>query len=198
MKLYSYVIARDYGFAPNPFYGVCTLATCKPNVRKMANIGDWVVGTGSARYGLSGRIVYGMEVNETMTFEEYSLDPRFSNKKPILNGSRKQAYGDNIYSRRGGRWRQADSHHSLADGKPNIANIKNDTQTNRILISNNFRYWGADAPLIPARFRRKGKNDVCIIRGYKSKFPESIATSFVEWLRTQGLTGYSGAPAEFP
>lgn len=198
MKLYSYVVARDFGFAPNPFYGVCTLATCKPNVRKMANIGDWVVGTGSAQYGLSGKIVYGMEVNETMSFNEYWLDSRFSNKKPILNGSRKQAYGDNIYSKPGRKWSQADSHHSLADGSPNIANIKNDTQTDRILISRNFRYWGADAPLIPARFRQKGKRNVCIIRGYKSEFSEAVVTSFVEWLRAQGLTGYSGAPSEFP
>jgi hypothetical protein len=42
-------VARDYGFAPNPFFGVCTLATCKPKIRKAAAIGDWVVGTGSSR-----------------------------------------------------------------------------------------------------------------------------------------------------
>src|SRR5712671_5339411 len=34
MRLYSYVVARDFGFAPNPFFGVCTLATCKPDIRK--------------------------------------------------------------------------------------------------------------------------------------------------------------------
>ena len=33
-KGYSYIITRDYGFAPNPFGGVCTLATCKPKIRK--------------------------------------------------------------------------------------------------------------------------------------------------------------------
>lgn len=37
-------VARDYGFAPNPFFGVCTLATCKPRIRSVAQIGDWVVG----------------------------------------------------------------------------------------------------------------------------------------------------------
>ena len=35
-KGYSYIVARDFGFAPNPFNGVLTLATCKPIVRKGA------------------------------------------------------------------------------------------------------------------------------------------------------------------
>ena len=49
MRLYSYVLDHDYGFAPNPFYDVCTLATCKPSIRERAAIGDYVVGTGCAK-----------------------------------------------------------------------------------------------------------------------------------------------------
>ena len=44
MNLYSYVITRDYGFAPNPFWNICTLATCKPQIREHALKGDWVAG----------------------------------------------------------------------------------------------------------------------------------------------------------
>ena len=44
MKIYSYIVKRDYGFAPNPFYGYCTLATCKPVIRKHAEIGDIIQG----------------------------------------------------------------------------------------------------------------------------------------------------------
>lgn len=40
MKLFSYVVAREYGFAPNPFFGWCTLATCKPKIRVTAEVGD--------------------------------------------------------------------------------------------------------------------------------------------------------------
>jgi len=40
-ELHSYVVARDYGFAPNPFFGFCTLATCKPRLRSVAQVGDW-------------------------------------------------------------------------------------------------------------------------------------------------------------
>jgi hypothetical protein len=34
----------DTGFAPNPFHDFLTLATCKPDIRKKAQIGDWVLG----------------------------------------------------------------------------------------------------------------------------------------------------------
>ena len=43
-KGYSYIVARDFGFAPNPFNAVLTLATCKPIVRKGAEVGDFVIG----------------------------------------------------------------------------------------------------------------------------------------------------------
>ena len=48
MNMFSYVITHDSGFAPNPFQGFLTLATCKPLVRKTAKVGDVLVGTGSA------------------------------------------------------------------------------------------------------------------------------------------------------
>lgn len=131
LRLHSYVIARDYGFAPNPFYGFCTLATCKPKIRKTADLGDWVVGTGSKARDRGDRLVYAMHVAEAMTFQQYWDDPRFLQKRPYLRGSKKQGFGDNIYHRGGKKWRQEDSHHSLADGSPNVRNIDNDTQTDR-------------------------------------------------------------------
>ena len=33
-KLFSYVVDHDYGFAPNPFGGFCTLAKCKYGTTK--------------------------------------------------------------------------------------------------------------------------------------------------------------------
>lgn len=40
MKLFSYIVTHDAGFAPNPFWGYCTLACCKPAIRRTANVGD--------------------------------------------------------------------------------------------------------------------------------------------------------------
>ena len=96
-KLYSYVVARDYGFAPNPFYGSCTLATCKPEIRKHAKVGDWIIGTGSSQSNQDGYLVYAMLVSETLTFNDYWESVRFQQKRSNLRGSKKQAFGDNIY-----------------------------------------------------------------------------------------------------
>ncbi|MCH7655569.1 MAG: hypothetical protein IIC95_06215, partial [Chloroflexi bacterium] len=112
MKLYTYVVARDYGFAPNPFFGFCTLATCKPLIRRHASIGDWVLGTGSRLHDREGHLVFAMLVTEILTFDQYWGDPRFGVKRPRLVGSVKQAYGDNIYhhGEDGIQWLQENSH----------------------------------------------------------------------------------------
>lgn len=34
MKIYTYIMTDDYSFAPNPYFGLCTLACCKPKIRK--------------------------------------------------------------------------------------------------------------------------------------------------------------------
>src|SRR5437588_8852326 len=99
MRLYSYVVARDYGFAPNPFFGTCTLATCKNVIRRCAQVGDWVIATGAVKRNRTGQLVCAMRISETMTFEKYWEDPRFLSKRPSFGGSRKQAFGDNIYRR---------------------------------------------------------------------------------------------------
>ena len=143
MKLYSYVVARDYGFAPNPFYGFCTLGTCKPPIRKAASIGDWIIGTGSKRNGREGHLVYTMHVSEAMSFQEYWDDMRFYNKRPSMYASKKKAFGDNIYFKMTppDSWCQADSHHSYGQDSQNRHNIENDTKVNRVLIGSEFVYW---------------------------------------------------------
>ncbi|WP_437296057.1 hypothetical protein [Sorangium sp. So ce426] len=200
MKLYSYIVARDYGFAPNPFYGFCTLATCKPRIRAGASAGDWIIGTGAkSRYDLAGRLIYAMQVGEVLDFDTYWNEPRFLAKRPHLNGSLKVIYGDNIYHRVGKIWVQSDSHHSFENGRPNKANIKWDTGVNRLLVATKFVYWGASAPTIPKRFRpfRKTDEDVCCkARGHRI-FGVELATAFAAWLEEQGKWGVHGEPLEF-
>nr|VFK21808.1 MAG: hypothetical protein BECKLPF1236A_GA0070988_103183 [Candidatus Kentron sp. LPFa]VFK34939.1 MAG: hypothetical protein BECKLPF1236C_GA0070990_103153 [Candidatus Kentron sp. LPFa] len=192
MKLFSYVVARDYGFAPNPFFGVCTLATCKPRIRKAATIGDWVIGTGSKKNDRQGVLVYAMGVSEVMMFNEYWSDERFLRKIPNLRGSKKQAFGDNIYYRNSdGQWHQAESHHSYP-GRPNPHNIRNDTQTDRVLIGEEFGYWGGSGPEIPQKFRDYHGADICAGRNHKNQFPDELVTEFIEWFRSLKQTGYQG------
>jgi hypothetical protein len=199
LRLYSYVVARDFGFAPNPFFGICTLATCKPEIRRLAKVGDWVVGTGSARSKRTGYLVYAFRVSEVLSFQSYWSDPRYQVKKPNLRGSKKVAFGDNIYSKEKGKdgWCQANSHHSLPDGSPNIRNIENDTQTDCVLIGAEFVYWGGNGPKIPANIRKLNGFDLCAGRGHKSKFAPEHISAFVKWVREANAFGYLGEPLDW-
>lgn len=198
MRLHSYVIRRDYGFAPNPFHGVCTLATCKKVIRRHAAIGDWVIATGSADHQRSGQLVCAMKVSDTMTFNAYWNDPRFELKKPVMNSSRMMGYGDNIYhSGPDDEWVQADSHHSLEGGVPNPKNLDDDTQTDRVLIADEFWYFGSSAPPIPHEFRGHGQADICTGRGHKVNFVDGLVDRFLDWVRTMP-PGCQGRPDRWP
>jgi Nucleotide modification associated domain 2 len=200
MRLFSYVVARDYGFAPNPFYGFCTLATCKPKIRKAAAVGDWVIGTGSKRRGMEGHLVFAMHVAEILTFDDYWLDSRFANKKPNLAVSKKQAFGDNIYHRDSDAviWKQENSHHSLENGSPNWSNIKNDTKTTlNVLVGSEYTYWGGTGPEILHDFRNFKGHDICAIRGHKNHFPDEMVEAFLKWFTSLDKQGYIGEPLDW-
>jgi hypothetical protein len=149
--VYMYVVDRDFGFAPNPFHGNCTLATCKPGIRARARAGDWVVGMGGARLRATGRCIFAMRVSASLPFNDYWFSPLYLDKRPVRNGSSRMMVGDNIYHWDAGskRWLQADSHHSNPDGTPNPHNIANDTKTDRVLLSDHFLYFGRRAPHVP-------------------------------------------------
>ena len=73
---YSYVVQTDYGPAPNPFWGVCTLVICKPQIRRAAQVGDWIVGTGPANSPIGdirGMMIYAMQVTDKMPMREYDM-----------------------------------------------------------------------------------------------------------------------------
>lgn len=197
MKLYSYVVRWDHGFAPNPFHGPCTLATCKPGIRKGADIDDWVLGTGSASRGYAGRVIFLMRVTEDTTFDRYWRDPRFAAKKPVLNGSYKIRFGDNIYHRAhppAGPWIQADSRHSKDNGVANQENLRRDTRiTDRVLISDDFIYWGDQAPSLPAELRH-----FHIARqSYQYDFSPADVTKLLRWARASNQRGRVGDPVEW-
>jgi len=198
-KIYMYVVDRDFGFAPNPFHGYCTLATCKPVIRKKAEVEDWVIGMGGARLKATGRCVFAMSVTEKLTFNEYWLSPRFLDKRPVRNGSQKMMVGDNIYyfDEATGEWQQADSHHSNADGTVDQYNLVRDTRADNVLISRHFFYFGREAPVIPKALL----NAI----GYKNRrahwvFEYTEAGRIVEWLQNSfrgALNQVSGDPFNF-
>ena len=157
-RVYMYVVDRDFGFTPNPFHGLCTLATCKPGIRSTAKVDDWVIGMGGGRLKATGRCIFAMRVTDKITFNEYWVNPAYLDKKPIRNGSNKMMVGDNIYYRdSAGHWHQADSHHSKTDGSVNPHNLRNDTKTDKVLISRQFFYFGAGRAVGPSGYDQRNR-----------------------------------------
>jgi hypothetical protein len=198
VHLFSYVVARDYGFAPNPFGGVCTLATCKPQIRQRAAVGDWVAGVASTGDSKVPSLVYVMRVDEVLTYDAYWNDQRFQRKKPSRTASVKQLFGDNIYHHNNaGQWTQADSHHSLADGSPNPLNIANDTKSEGVLVSWRYVYWGSNSIKIPAEFLDFNGESITLKRGYKRHFSDAFVASFVQWIEGLQVQGFLGPPYQW-
>lgn len=196
MGYFSYKIEHDFGLAPNPFGGYCTIAVCKPTIRvnKSLQIGDWIIGTGSAKLKNLHHLIYAMKVEERITMEKYWKDERFQYKKPIINGSLVQMYGDNFYHKVSGKWVQENSAHSLEGGRTNKDHLRVDTGGENVLISTEFYYFGDKAPLIPERFW-----GICSEgRNMKSNsIPIKVADKFIEWLQLNYSIGIFGDPIDW-
>lgn len=190
MKYYSYVIPRDYGFAPNPYFGYCTLATCKPRIRKSAQIGDWIAAYGGAGTEVQKKLVVLMKVGEILSFDQYWSDIRFIKKKPVFNKSMYCMYGDNIYHHIDNEWTQELSHHSMADGSINYANLDRDTQTDRVLIATQFYYFGNNAIDIPKEFELLIGHG----RNHRISRDERKINEFIESINKNFEMGRHGVP----
>ena len=182
--LFSYIVANDSGFAPNPFGGVCSLACCKPNIRHGAHVRDWIIGTTPSPD--KGRLVYAMRVDRGLTFDMYYELPEYKSKKPGRNHS----CGDNIY-KNGGNGHLV----QLQNISHNEKHFKRDTSVNRVLISKTFYYFGKEAPQIPNQFQ----SIVHAVQGHKTIKPISknyqTVTEFLDWLQHNFALGLLGEPA---
>jgi len=163
MKIYSYVITHDTGFAPNPIGGYCTLACCKPDIRKTAEIGDWVVGTGYVRNYGNNKVAYAMKVTDKMTFDGYYQNPKFKGRI------------DNIYYKnKEGTYEQIKRPKYHGTKKQ----MKHDLHSEFVLISKEFVYFGNNAIIIPDIMKwiiKKGPK-------HKSNFSEKQIQIFTEWI----------------
>lgn len=197
-KVFSYKLVRDYGFAPNPFHGICTLGTCKPQIRRSAKVGDIIVGCGSVALNLENRIIFAMRVSQKLSFQEYWDQEAFRMKRPNLRASKSLAYGDNIYHRDGENWIQEDSHHSLAGGQLNAGNLARDTRSDNVLIGQEFVYWGRDAVEIPEHLQHFGKDDLYPnSRNYRNTFSEKFRAEVDAWFKSIADRGFRGRPTSW-
>lgn len=191
MRLYSYVVAHDTGFAPNPFWGFCTLANCKPAIRRTAQAGDWVVGL-TPKYD-GNRLIYAMTVEESLPFGKFFCDSRFATRIPNYDmGQVVYKCGDNIYEPKpDGEFLQLPSTHS--NGKEeNPATKKRDLGGKNVLISKTFYYFGSQALCLPPTLEQ-----LKVLRFHKCRFSQDTISSFLAFISDKPA-GVNAPPTSWP
>ncbi|MEO6136103.1 MAG: hypothetical protein ABIP35_13185 [Ginsengibacter sp.] len=161
MKLFSYIVANDYGLAPNPFWNSLTLAVCKPAIRRTATKNDWVIGTGSKnvidknghKVDHSGKLVFAMQVDKVLSLAEYdehckTLRSDLKYKLPhnnLFKNDWRHKVGDNIYD-----------YSNCSKNIPGLRKVihteedkERDLGGLNALISKHFYYFGNSTKKIP-------------------------------------------------
>lgn len=183
-RLFTYTLRIDDGAAPNPFRGMCSLAICKPGIRRVAKERDWVAGLGSKKApsgDLSGKLVYAMQVDEVLSLKDYDkrAPTNWPHRLPNVDSSDlSERLGDCIYDYSNGEMPiQRPSVHGLE-------NVVTDLKGENVLLSRDFYCFGSRAIQLP--------NDLLPIchqtEGHKSNVNAPYFARFVSWLRGLNLT----------
>jgi len=188
--LYTYCIPFDDGAAPNPFWGTCTLAICKPVIRRTARVGDWVVGTGSRNSpagDTAGRVVYAMKVANTMSMADYDAwtQQQLPAKVPAWRShDHRRRLGDSLYNFSLDPPRQRDGVHGAE-------NVATDLSGQNVLLSSHFFYFGDHAVPLPENLLPIVKQG----QGHRSWSNQPYVSDFVKWLEKLSLApGVHGEP----
>lgn len=160
--IYCYKMTWDTEFAPNPHYGVLTLATCKPTIRRCAEVGDWISGWTAVKVMDKERkphhfrdgeeLIFLARITDKIEYDEYWK--KYPQKRPheISSGktvskrgcgasvnSRNKQYdsGDNIYEPINNTFYQHDN-----GGDHGEKDKEHDLKGKYVLICEEFYYFG--------------------------------------------------------
>lgn len=191
-KLFTYKVKFDGGNAPNPYGTVCTLAICKPAIRRSARPGDVIVGFGCKSNGDNEkRIIYCMVVSEVLSWKEYinKCSTTWPNKIP--NSVRDQ--GDCI-------WKNTDGAHNprLSHSGHNLGDYETDVQYGEnVLVADRFWYFGRGD-----KFKICIEDELPIVnRGHRSASnTREMRQAFADFFRNHFTmpSGKQGEPAIAP
>lgn len=182
-KLYSYVLKVDDGAAPNPFWNICTLVICKPAIRRTAQIGDWVIGTGSKNTRLkdgrlldfSDRIVYAMKVTDKKSLSDYDAycSQHLKNKIPNWRATDwRLRMGDCIYDYSDGQ------EPTLRKSVHKEQHRQRDLSGHNALLSDHFYYFGEAARPFPPELQLIIKRN----QGHLVITQTDLVTKFEKWI----------------
>lgn len=179
-RLFTYTIRVDDGAAPNPFYGMCSLAICKPAIRRVAKPGDWIAGLGSKRApsgDLSGHLVYAMKIEEVLSMKDYDTQAslRWPHRIPNIHSTALQErLGDCIYDFSG---KEQPTQRLSVHGKENVTT---DLNGKNVLISKDFYYFGSSARKLPNYLI-----NICHqTQGHRSELNAPYLEKFISWIRS--------------
>ena len=209
-RLFSYKMNADTGFAPNPFFGMLTLATCKPEIRKCKHEGDWIAGFTSKELCNdpvgNERLIYLMQVSRKVPLAQYFFDREFECKIPRVDAPQAlQSAGDNIYRPVCADAAEPDdfeqirnaNHWDKANDCPDLYSLRHDVPGRYILVAKQYAYFGGDPLFIPAEIRPqipRGQSS----HGYRTHDPIR-ANAFIDYVLTKAAgRKVLGAPHRWP
>lgn len=173
-------MTHDGGSAPNPYGGICTLAICKPRIRSSATVGDWVAATAGATAPWKDgkhRLIYAMKVTEKLSMKDYDERCNAQHREKIPRRPARvfeEFVGDSIYD------------HSKSNGRPILrpsvhleSNADRDLGGKFVLMSREFCYFGANAPVLPDSLLSVAK----IGQAHQSNKNAPFVDHFVEWVQ---------------
>ena len=162
----------DNGGAPNPWFNVCTLAICKPKIRKHAQIGDYIVGFGSKNdYSIdkSDHIIYIMKVTQKLTYHQYYQFCQNNLKNKIPNSRNK--LGDCIYFLKNKKYNQIKNQYH------DNSCYSKDISSDYVLLSDDFLYFGRES----IKVKNSLRNIIIKYQGHKSISNQPYLQEFEEW-----------------
>lgn len=183
-RIYRYIVRYDGGTAPNPYAGYCTLAICKPRIRRTARVGDWVIGFRSRH---RGEVLYAMEVGESLSFASYWNDPRFRSRRPDVA----DVPTDNIYRPIHAGSDECEWVANKVHDHPDAA--KKDLSGQRVLVARRFWYFGQNSQAIHPELQHLAPvTQGHVVRAHKK--PGDLER-LIDWL-SRFPTGRQGEPID--
>lgn len=201
-RLFSYILRYDDGAAPNPFNNMCSLAICKPKIRSVASIGDWVVGLGSKPSGKSGYLIYAMYVERVLPMKDYDQQAIacWRHRIPDTKSYALQDHlGDCIYDYStiiSNRPKQRSSVHG--NGKDiDSGTVDIDLGGKNVLLSfNKFYYFGNQAIKLPPQLEGINPHVNNQNQGHRSNSNNDYFKDFEKWIANQ-KSGQNGWPDHY-
>ena len=207
--LYCYKMTHDTGFAPNPYHGVLTLATCKPTIRRCAEVNYWISGWTSNKVQSKDKkhefsdetqsLIYLAKVTKKIPIEDYWENYDYKRPKKINNRKHNTTncrgmkndtsgsydMGDNIYKPIKGK--KAEFRQLPNGGGHGINNKEHDLSGRFVLICEEFYYFGVEDAILKNKIIND-KNFV-VPRCKKIQLDHPIAKQIIDFVTKNYSSG---------